>query len=106
MDEAYEEAAFLKTNRFLAAYVVDEQNRASYVNDHLNESFVHVRDSPGSTQFFFLNDYRRSMLSAAHIIGLLPVKNMPKTVMYQVFFWARYCSEAVMLPSQGKTRRY
>lgn len=43
VDEAYEEAAFLKTNRFLAAYVVDEQNRASYINDHLNESFLHVR---------------------------------------------------------------
>ena len=36
-DEAYEEAAYLKTNRFVAAYVVDEQSRASYVNDLLNE---------------------------------------------------------------------
>ena len=42
-DEAYEEAAYLKTNRFLAAYVVDEQSRASYVNDLLNEGFQHVR---------------------------------------------------------------
>lgn len=42
-DEAYEEAAYLKTNRFLAAYVVDEQSRASYVNDLLNEGFHHVR---------------------------------------------------------------
>lgn len=42
-DEAYEEAAYLKTNRFLAAYVVDEQSRASYVNDLLNEGFEHVR---------------------------------------------------------------
>ena len=42
-DEAYEEAAYLKTNRFLAAYVVDEQSRASYVNDLLNEAFQHVR---------------------------------------------------------------
>lgn len=42
-DEAYEEAAYLKTNRFLAAYVVDEQSRASYVNDLLNEGFDHVR---------------------------------------------------------------
>lgn len=45
VDEAYEEAAFLTTNRFLAAYVVDEQNRASYINDHLNESFQHVSSS-------------------------------------------------------------
>lgn len=42
-DEAYEEAAYLMTNRFLAAYVVDEQSRASYVNDLLNEGFHHVR---------------------------------------------------------------
>lgn len=46
-DEAYEEAAYLKTNRFLAAYVVDESNRASYVNDHLNESFKQVGVHPG-----------------------------------------------------------
>lgn len=42
-DEAYEEAAYLKTNRFVAAYVVDEQSRASYVNDLLNERFHYVR---------------------------------------------------------------
>ena len=42
-DEAYEEAAYLKTNRFVAAYVADEQSRASYVNDLLNERFDHVR---------------------------------------------------------------
>lgn len=45
VDEAYEEAAYLKTNRFLAAYVVDEANRASYINDLLNEGFHQVRCS-------------------------------------------------------------
>ncbi|CAN0056925.1 unnamed protein product [Scytosiphon promiscuus] len=46
-DEAYEEAAYLKTNRFLAAYVVDEQSRASYANDLLNEGFDHMGDRAG-----------------------------------------------------------
>lgn len=41
-DEAYEEAAYLRTNRFVAAYVVDEENRASYINDLLNEGFHKV----------------------------------------------------------------
>ena len=41
-DQAYEEAAFLQTNRFVAAYVVDEHSRMSYVNDILNEGFQQV----------------------------------------------------------------
>ncbi|CAB1103423.1 unnamed protein product [Ectocarpus sp. CCAP 1310/34] len=47
-DEAYEEATYLKTNRFLAAYVVNEQSRASYINDLLNDGFHHVGDGAGS----------------------------------------------------------
>ncbi|CAM9437677.1 unnamed protein product, partial [Discosporangium mesarthrocarpum] len=39
VDEAYDEAAHLRTNRFLAAYVVDEEHRAAYLNDQLNEKF-------------------------------------------------------------------
>ncbi|CAM9405498.1 unnamed protein product [Ectocarpus sp. 12 AP-2014] len=49
-DEAYEEATFLKTNRFLAAYVVNAQSRASYINDLLNDGFHHVGDRAGSEQ--------------------------------------------------------
>lgn len=42
-DQAYEEATFLRTNRFMAAYVIDEENRMSYVHDVLNEGFQQVR---------------------------------------------------------------
>eukprot|EP00903_Cladosiphon_okamuranus_P009653 g9186.t1 len=65
-DEAYEEAAYLKTNRFLAAYVVDEQSRASYVNDLLNEGFQQVGDRAGGG-----GDVRRTCAGARAAIAEL-----------------------------------
>ncbi|CAM9881904.1 unnamed protein product, partial [Hapterophycus canaliculatus] len=70
-DEAYEEAAYLKTNRFLAAYVVDEQSRASYVNDLLNEGFDHMGDRAGGGE-----DVRRACAGAhSAITELIALSN-------------------------------